>query len=110
MRVYGLADCHGICSFMPVPYNLEDETLSPDNTELAMMCLSAQSNPQRHTVVYMANVSKESYDEIKSMMDEGEILEALLELKEVATSMKLAKTPRAEKMWSVIPNPDLDPF
>jgi hypothetical protein len=43
-------------------------------------------------------------------MKDGQNDAALLKLKSDATSIKLAKSPGAEKSWNLIPNPDLDPY
>jgi uncharacterized protein (DUF2252 family) len=119
----GLADCHGLSSFLEDPViNTrlmvsifgEEEAKVKEKQRSSMlhgMQLSAYHNNQRRTVVYQAKVTKEVADEIKELMQDGEILDALIVLKDRATEIGLLQgVPNAKKFWEQIPNPDLDPF
>lgn len=121
----GLADCHGLSSFLPDPQinqtkltNIiifgEEEAQEKDkqrNSMLHGMQMSAYYNAQRRTVVYQAKVLPEVAEEIQSLMKEGENLQALIVLKSQASEIGLLQgVPNAKKYWEQIPNPDLDPF
>jgi hypothetical protein len=110
MRFYGIADAHGIESFTPVTFNSEIEGMEVDPRELSMMVLRANANRHRHAVVYQADLPIPACREINAFIKAGEFEQALVKLKEEATSIKLARSPGAEKSWKLIPNPDLDPF
>lgn len=118
----GLADCHGLSSFIEDTINPrlmvsifgEEEAKEKEKQRNAMlhgMQLSAYHNNQRRTVVYQAKVTKEVADEIKELMQDGENLDALIVLKDRNTQIALLQgVPNAKKFWEQIPNPDLDPF
>ena len=120
----GLADCHGLSSFLEDPivnsgrmavsiFGEEGakEKEKQRNSMLHGMQLSAYHNNQRRTVVYQAKVTTEVADEIKELMKDGEILDALIVLKDRNTEISLLQgVPNAKKFWEQIPNPDLDPF
>lgn len=114
MEYIGIADCHGIESFVPArQYNAEEESFSMNNQAVAFMTMRANANSQRHAVVFKVKVSTEVADEIFAMLDQGEYADALSYLKDNADEVALAKTTggmNAEKNWNKIPNPDLDPF
>lgn len=110
MKHYGIADAHGLESFQPVKFNPDYEGFEVDPRELSMMMLRANANRQRHAVVYQADLPVQSCREIQKLFDEGKLDQALVKLKEEAKSIKIAKSPGAEKSWNLIPNPDLDPF
>jgi len=110
MKYYGIADAHGLESFKPVTFNTEKEGFEVDPRELSIMLLRANANRHRHAVVYQANLSIPSCREIDALFKEGNYIDALLKLKEDSREIKLAKSPGAEKSWSLIPNQDLDPF
>jgi len=121
----GLADCHGLSSFLPDPQlnqtkltNIiifgEEDAKEKDkqrNSMLHGMQMSAYYNAQRRTVVYQAKVLPEVAKEIKELMAKGENLEALIVLKAKASEIALLQgVPNAKKYWEQIPNPDYDPF
>lgn len=110
MKYYGIADAHGLESFRPVSFNTEIEGFEVDPRELSMMVLRSNANRHRHTVVYQAELPIAVCKKILELFKEGKYAEALEELKEGATEIKLARSPGAEKSWGLIPNPDLDPF
>jgi hypothetical protein len=122
---YGLADCHGLSSFILDPMHgmssrmmgtIMGETGGADKekekkTMINGMYMSAHANPQRRTVVYEAKVSPDMAAMIEELLGEGENLEALVLLKSGASQISIVQgLPNAKKFWEQIPNPDLDPF
>jgi hypothetical protein len=126
----GLADCNGIESFIKEP-DMSDADDADRLAELGldepgagnklrkgwsnqvgMLQMRARANSQRHAVVYRVKLNQEDADQIESMLTDGEYTEALALLKEVALETQIARGTgiNAEKAWSMIPNPDLDPF
>lgn len=103
MKYYGIADAHGLESFNPVTWNSEVERFEVDTRELSMMVLRANANRQRHAVVYQADLPVPVCREITALMNEGKTDKALLKLKADAKSIKLAKSPGAEKSWGTNP-------
>jgi hypothetical protein len=111
MKFYGIADAHGIESFRPVEFNFETDGLQIDPRELSIMILRANANRQRHAVVYQVELAVDDAKIVDDLIDAGEYQEALIEIKNRAKSVALAKNiTGAEKSWKMIPNPDLDPF
>lgn len=110
MYVYGIADAHGIESMNLFEPNPNTDSFEMDPRTASLMILRARANAHRHAVVYQAELSLKSMQEIQDLLDAGEYPEALLKLKAEADDIKIAKTPGSEKSWRLIPNPDLDPF
>ena len=122
---YGLADCHGLSSFILDPMHgmssrmmgtILGETGVSDRekekkTMINGMYMSAYANAQRRTAVYEAKVSPDMAAMIEELLEEGENLEALVLLKSSASQIALVQgLPNSKKFWEQIPNPDLDPF
>lgn len=113
MEYIGIADCHGLESFIPAKkFNAEEESFTMNNSAVAFMKMRADANRQRHAVVYKAKVSGDDSDEIERLMADGQYAEALIFLKDNAREVGLIKSGmgNAEKSWNMIPNPDLDPY
>ena len=114
MRFYGIADSKGLESFLPVVPKIDGGWISANiddyKKEMGIMVLRAQANRHRHAVVFLVDVNEEIAGEVLDLLDEGEYEEALVVLKEGATSVSLARMSGAEKSWGLIPNPDLDPY
>lgn len=111
MEYIGIADAHGLESFVPArEYNAEEERFSMNNKAIAFMSMRANANRQRHAVVFKVKISSENADEVFDLLDQGEYAEALTKVKDSADEVALVKSPGAEKSWNLIPNPDLDPF
>jgi hypothetical protein len=110
MKYYGIASANGIESFLPVLYRGESEGFSADPRELSLMALTVNANRQRHSVLYMVDVSTSDANEIEDLISNGDSAEALTLLKEKAKSINIMQSPGAEKSWNLIPNTDLDPF
>lgn len=111
MEYIGIADAHGLESFIPArKFNIEEESFTLDTPAIAFMNMRATANRQRHSVVYKVDLSPTDADLINSLYVEGEYITSLQELKARARSVSLIKSPGAEKSWGMIPNPNLDPF
>ncbi len=112
MIYYGIADAHGLESFLPARIDFDMGGFNIDPRELAMMVLRANANSQRHAVVYQVKLSVQDAKKIQDALDAGDYTGALLELKDKAKEVKLARSGgmNAEKAWNKIPNPDLDPY
>jgi hypothetical protein len=110
MIFYGIADAHGIESFKPQQFDSEVEQFNSDPKDLSIMALRANANRHRHAVVYQAEVESHTAKEILDLLKAGDYVEALVKLKEEATSISLMRSPGAEKSWNLIPNSDLDPY
>lgn len=117
---YGLADCHGVESFV---HDLDNESaalfLNEDdgekkNSKQFAMCLRAQANAQRHAVVYRACIPQSRIGIIESQIKSGDYSGALNEIKSCYTELMLGNygitSPVAKRNWEKIPNPDLDPY
>jgi hypothetical protein len=111
MEYIGIADAHGLESFIPArEYNAEEERFTTNNKAIAFMSMRANANRHRHAVVYKADLDREAADVVYDLIEKGEYPEALSHLKANANEVGLIKSPGAEKSWGLIPNPDLDPF
>ncbi len=117
---YGLADCHGIESFV---HDLENEMMDlflpvddkkAKTSQQFAMCLRAQANAQRHAVVYRAKLPDAVATEIEDLLKKSKYVEALELLKDNAEEVMIGTygttKKAAEKNWKMIPNPDLDPY
>ena len=124
---YGIADCHGIESFIceqdfttrAMIRQLRDESLilrtkTAPNQELhesvGMLLWRARANYQRHAVVYSAKLTKVKAHTINNMLAAGKYIEALTYLKENALEIGVSKAYGQKNMWNKIPNPELEPF
>jgi hypothetical protein len=74
--------------------------------------MRARANSQRHAVVYRVMLNPEDASQIEELLSDGEYIDALELLKEVALETQIARGTgiNSEKAWKMIPNPDLDPF
>ena len=105
MKFFGIADAHGIESF------IKGDPSDPENSHTAtMLHLRAGLNRQRHAVVYIADLSEEAAALIQADLDDGLYPEALDNLKGSVKELQLTNLPGAEKSWRLIPNSDLDPY
>lgn len=128
---YGIADCHGLESFMKEPdltnadkldrlhrlglasHGSKDDPMKKEyGGNLAMMQMRCKFNGQRHPVVYRAKLSDEDADMVQDLLDSGDYINALNVVKGNSEEVQLARggNGSAEKAWKMIPNPDLDPM
>jgi len=105
MKYFGIADAHGIESF------IKGDPSSEENANKAMMLhLRAGANRQRHSVVYVVDIPEDVAEEVDDLIIGGKYIDALVHLKGSVKELQLTSLPGAEKSWGLIPNPDLDPY
>jgi hypothetical protein len=117
---YGLADCHGVESFVLTADDLiydifvDAASKSESKSNQFAMCMRAQANQQRHAVVYMVRLKNEDAEEIEETIKAGDYMKALMQIKANALETRLGtyatNLSAAKKNWDMIPNPDLDPY
>lgn len=100
MNYIGLADCHGIESFIP---EAEAKTI------LFGLKMRATVNRQKHAVIYKVDVSDDTVKIINELLEKCKYKEALNVLKAVP-NVEIMKEAGMAKSWRMIPNDDLDPF
>lgn len=126
----GLADCHGIESFIKEPDMSESDDLDrladlglADtglgdakrkgwSQQVGMLKMRAAANSQRHAIVYRVKLTKQDADKVEDLLANGKYVDSLEYVKEVAIEVQLAKAGglNIQKSWNLIPNPDLDPY
>ena len=105
MKYFGIADAHGIESF------IKGDPTDPEHSMNAMMLdLRAGANRQRHAVVYIVDLSESTAHDIEDLLEEKDYEGALVRLKMSVESLQLTNLIGAEKSWRLIPNSDLDPY
>jgi len=97
----GIADCHGIESYI-------DEKRLTNSTRWVLK-LRAQANRQRCALVYRAEVSKELDAKVNKALANGKPETALRLIKRGA-KVSLEDSPAAKEHWKLIPNAKLDAF
>jgi hypothetical protein len=111
-RTYvGIADCHGLESFVPIEKTLDNPwqtptTPSTKTTPIGYFLMRARFNRQRHALVYKAEVETEVADMIYTLLEQHNYKEALIYLKRFAITIEVERG--AQKSFKMIPNPDLD--
>lgn len=105
MKYFGIADAHGIESF------IQGDPTDPEHSRNVMILdLRAGANRHRHAIVFIVDISEETASSIQADLDDGLFIEALDNLKGSVETLQLTNLPGAEKSWRMIPNPDLDPY
>ena len=97
-RVYGIADCHGIESY------IEDEK------KVGFMVMRAMLNRQRHAVVYMTEVTQDIDESMKRYIEKQDWKGALKLLKQYGVTFPERYSEQFKNSWSLIPNDKLDPW
>jgi hypothetical protein len=105
MKYFGIADAHGIESFIQ-----GDPTDINHSVQAMVLDLRAGANRHRHAIVFIVDISEETAASIQADLDDGLFIEALDNLKGSVETLRLTNLPGAEKSWRLIPNPDLDPY
>lgn len=105
MKYFGIADAHGIESFIK-----GDPTEGEHSHQAMILNLRAGANRHRHAVVYVVDISENTAEEVDDLIIAGNYIGALEHLKDSVKSLQLTSLPGAEKSWGLIPNPDLDPY
>ena len=117
----GIADCHGIESFMPLT--------KENNGEIQLMQIRAAANPQRHAVVYKITLNEAQEQEVRDELETAKhsnIGDGTYHYKQILRKFKtwdkekemvmgLGYPPANlmvsnRKMWNKIPNSKLDPW
>ena len=104
MNYMGVADCHGLESFV-------DSAESFPMT-FEMFVLRAAANPQRHAVAYKTDINKKTHNDIMNLMKDEKLKyrfeEALILLKAMATTIYIPD--EFEILWDSIPDRTIDPY
>jgi len=115
-KYVGIADCHGLESFISVPEKVLESELAGQNgnksvVELViMLSVRAIANRHRHAVIFTAEVDEADAAAIKFLLDGERYADALIKLKQCAKEIEVGKYPGMAKSWRMIPNTELDPF
>jgi len=106
-NIYGIADCHGIDSWLPVK---KDKTDKDMQNNVSMMMMRVDANRQRHSVVYIARLLEYDFKKFTGYCENSpkEALECLKQRN--LGEIKLLASGNAEKSWGLIPNDELDPY
>ena len=110
-NIYGIADCHGIESWLPVKKDKTDKDMQHN---VSMMMMRADANRQRHSVVYLARLLEHDFKKFTGYCEKGspkydkEALECLKQRN--LGEVKLLASGNAKKSWGLIPNSELDPY
>ena len=105
MKYFGIADAHGIESFIK-----GDPTETEHSHQAVIMNLRAGANRHRHAVVYVVDIPEDTAEEVDDLIIAGNYIGALEHLKSSIKELQLTSLVGAEKSWGLIPNPDLDPY
>ena len=97
----GIADCHGIESYI-------DETKLTKST-LWTLQMRAQANRQRCALVYKAEVSQELDAKVNKALANKKF-ETALRLIKAGAQVSLEDSPASKEHWKLIPNAKLDAF
>ncbi len=115
-RYVGIADAHGLESFISLPEKVLEAELAGQNGKesayemVSMLSVRAMANRHRHAVVYRVEVDDADAAAIKFLLDGERYAEALIKLKKCAKEVEIGKQPGMKKSWRMIPNPELDPY
>ena len=97
----GIADCHGVESFMAYP-----------SQNIGVLEIRAMSNRHRHAVVYRVRLHDEDAERIRGHLTDEKYSAALTRLKEAAVNGEclLSGGGDVSGSWAQIPNSKLDPW
>ena len=97
----GIADCHGIESY------IDQKKLT--KSTLGVLKMRAQANRQRFALVYKVEVSEELDAKVKKALANKKFETALRLIKRGA-QVSLENSPASKEHWKRIPNAKLDAF
>jgi len=100
MEYCGIADCHGLESFIPEKDVKE---------RLFILKIRALANRHRHAVVYRAEVPEDTAKVINRLLEKGEY-EDSLKILQTIPNIEIMQEHGMAKSWKLIPNKDLDPY
>ncbi len=102
MNTYiGIADCHGIESFLPMEGN---------EKQLGFLVMRASLNRQRHALVYQVEMDETQSEIFKAVLADGDYLKACDMLHDPAFIETVGVEQSMLSSWEMIPNPRLDPY
>jgi len=101
VKYMGIADAHGIESFIPVIGN--EEIVSG-------ILIRARLNRQRHAVFYVIDISEIDAKKVSEQINKENYIKALLILKKSKGKLDFPKQINPRKSWHLIPNNNLDPY
>lgn len=105
----GIADAHGLESFISLPENVLEAELQGQNGQkstnslVSMLSIRAQANRHRHAVVFRIEIDEKDARKIKRLLDKGKYADALIKLKECANEVEVGKQLGMKKSWDLIP-------
>lgn len=97
----GIADAHGIESFVPVDGN---------EKQAFIFKMRAMANRHRHALWYIVEISEAGVKRVQKEIDKRDWPQALRVLKKSKKTLWLPDQANAIKSWNLIPNSDLDPY
>ena len=97
----GIADCHGIESFLPMEGN-EDK--------LGFLVMRAQANRHRHALVYQVDLDSKQQAMIEAALANEGYIKACQMLHDPAFIDNVGVEKDMMNSWEMIPNPRLDPY
>ncbi len=102
MKTYiGIADCHGVESFMPLEGN---------ESRLGFLVMRASLNRQRHALVYQVELDDTQTEIMNAILADGDYMKACHILHDPAFVAEVGVEQEMLESWEIIPNPRLDPY
>ena len=102
MKTYiGIADCHGIESFMPLEGN---------ENRLGFLVMRASLNRHRHALVYQVELDDTQADILNAVLADGEYQKACYMLHDPAFVETIGVENSMLASWEMISEPRLDPY
>ena len=101
---FGIADAHGIESFVPADADDAEK-------QLIFLGFRANFNRQRHAVLYFVKLDEAEIARVNGYLNKGDFTGALVYLKSFGKVYFAPSDLRLHsKSWRLIPNDDLDPW
>ncbi|GAI42226.1 unnamed protein product [marine sediment metagenome] len=97
----GIADCHGLESFLPMEGN---------ENNLGFMIMRASANRHRHALVYQLELNEFQEGMIKKALEAGAYIKACEMLHDPSFIDNVGVEQSMLPSWEMIPNPRLDPY
>lgn len=97
----GIADCHGIESFLPLEGN---------EKQLGFLVMRAGANRQRHALVYQVEFDDTQEEIFKAVLADGDYIKACEMLHDSTFIENVGVEQSMLNSWDMLPNPRLDPF
>jgi len=97
----GIADCHGLESFLPLEGN---------ENKLGFLVNRATTNRHRHALVYQVELNENQEELITDALADGKYILACKMLHDPAFIENVGVENSMLHSWEMIPNPRLDPI